>query len=233
MEVFIVSNRQVLWHIDHRLTIIVGHYGSGKTELAINLALQLADAGKPTALADLDIVNPYFRSRERQTELEARGVQLIATSEACMNADIPALPPTLNTLLENRIQWGVLDIGGDAVGARVLARYRKLLAGEDVQMLMVVNRRRPQTSQAGQVVSYMTEIEQVTGLRVTGLVNNTHLCGETQPEDVLAGVELVQSVSRQTGVPVAGHMLCKALADQFYLDEPVIPVEIYMKKPWE
>ena len=228
-----MSSRQTPWHTGHRLTILVGHYGSGKTELAVNLAFQLADAGKRAALADLDIVNPYFRSRERQAQLEARGIQLIATSEACINADIPALPPTLNALIQTRERYGILDIGGDGAGARVLARYRKPLAGEDVQMLMVVNRRRPQTCRAGQVAAYLTEIEQVTGLRVTGLVNNTHLCGETGLEDILAGAQLVREVSRQTGVPVAGHMIRRDLAGQLCLDEPVIPVDIYMKKPWE
>ena len=108
----------------HRISIITGHYGTGKTELAVNLALALAAEGSSVMLADLDIVNPYFRSRERRPMLEAAGVGVISSSQACSDADVPALPAELLSILENREVRGVLDIGGDAVGARVLARFQ-------------------------------------------------------------------------------------------------------------
>ena len=108
----------------HRVSIITGHYGTGKTEFAVNLALAMAGEGTSVILADLDIVNPYFRSRERRSLLEEAGVRLISSSQACSDADVPALPAELLTILEDRSLRGVLDIGGDPVGARVLARFQ-------------------------------------------------------------------------------------------------------------
>ena len=108
----------------HRVSIITGHYGTGKTEFAVNLALAMAAEGENVMLADLDIVNPYFRSRERRPMLEAAGIRLISSSQACSDADVPALPAELLTILENRDVRGILDIGGDPVGARVLARFQ-------------------------------------------------------------------------------------------------------------
>ena len=115
----------------HRISIITGHYGTGKTEFAVNLALQLAACQKQVMLADLDIVNPYFRSRERKAVLENAGIRLVASSQACTDADVPALPAELLTILENRKVTGVLDIGGDPVGARVLARFHEKITTED------------------------------------------------------------------------------------------------------
>lgn len=128
----------------HRLTIITGHYGTGKTELAVNLALSLAGEGARVALADLDNVNPYFRSRERRALLEEAGIRLIATSQACTDADIPSVPAELLAILEDRTYRGVLDIGGDPVGARVLARFQPKITGEDYQLLYVLNANRPE-----------------------------------------------------------------------------------------
>ena len=180
----------------HRLTIVTGHYGTGKTEFSVNLALALAGEGAQTALADLDIVNPYFRSREQRELLEAAGVRVVATSRALADADVPALPAELHAVLEDRTVRGVLDIGGDPSGARVLARYRPRILREDYQLLYVVNAARPEVRTAERSAEYLRAIEAVTGLRCTGLVNNTHLCGETGPEDIREGALLTEEVSR-------------------------------------
>lgn len=119
------------WLEQSRLTVVVGYSGSGKTEFSVNLALALARQGKRTALADLDVVNPYFRSRERRDLLSHEGVRLIATSQACVDADVPAMPAEVNVLFQDQDLWGVLDIGGGGVGARVLARYRPQLLGSN------------------------------------------------------------------------------------------------------
>ncbi len=134
----------------HRLTIVTGHYGTGKTEFSVNLALALAGEGEQVMMADLDIVNPYFRSRERKALLEDAGIRLICSSQACSDADVPALPAEVLTILENRDVRGILDIGGDPVGARVLARFRPKILQEDHQLVYVLNANRPEVRDAGE-----------------------------------------------------------------------------------
>lgn len=218
----------------HRISIITGHYGTGKTEVSVNLALALAEEGEQVMLADLDIVNPYFRSRERKEMLEEAGVRVIATSQACHHADVPALPAEVLSILENRDVRGVLDIGGDPVGARVLARFQPKIVPEDYQLIYVVNANRPEVRTVENAVSYLRRIEETTGLTCTGLVNNTHLCGETTETEVRRGAELARAVSAETGIPVLCHVakdsLAKNLSD---LPESVFPITIKMKKPWE
>lgn len=216
----------------HRLTLVTGHYGTGKTEFSVNLALALAAEGARVALADLDIVNPYFRSREQRALLEAAGVRVVATSQALADADVPALPAELHAVLEDRGVRGVLDIGGDPSGARVLARYRPRILKEDCQLLYVVNAARPEVRTAERSVEVLRAIEAVTGLRCGGLVNNTHLCGETAPEDIREGALLAEEVSRMTGVPIVCH-IAEARFQSQLRDLDLFPIEIRMKKPWE
>lgn len=216
----------------HRLTLVTGHYGTGKTEFSVNLALALAREGAPVALADLDIVNPYFRSRERRELLEAAGVRLIATSQALADADVPALPAELHAVLEDRAVRGVLDIGGDPSGARVLARYRPRIVREDYQLLYIVNAARPEVRTVERSVEVLRAIEAVTGLACTGLVNNTHLCGETTAGDIRQGAALAEEVSRRTNIPVRCHIAEARFQDQLR-DLPLFPIHIQMKKPWE
>lgn len=218
----------------HRLTIITGHYGTGKTELAVNLALSLAGEGARVALADLDNVNPYFRSRERRALLAEAGIRLIATSQACTDADIPSVPAELLAILEDRTVLGVLDIGGDPVGARVLARFQPKIVREDYQLLYVLNANRPEVRTVESAAACLRAIEGTTGLVCSALVNNTHLCGETTPEDVRRGASLAEAVSRETGLPILCHMAEERLLPALSgLAEPVFPISIRMKKPWE
>ena len=217
-----------------RISIITGHYGTGKTELSVNLALALAAEGKRVMLADLDIVNPYFRSRERRPQLEAAGIQVISSSQACSDADVPALPAELLAILENRDIRGILDIGGDPVGARVLARFQPKIIAEYYQLIFVLNANRPEVRAPEAAAAYLRAIEATTGLTCTGIVNNTHLCGETTPAEIRKGAALAEEVSRQTGIPVLCHTaeqrFLESLSD---LREPVFPIAINMKKPWE
>lgn len=218
----------------HRLSIITGHYGTGKTEFAVNLALAMAGAGDQVMLADLDIVNPYFRSRERRALLEEAGVRLISTSQACSDADVPALPAELLTILENRDIRGVLDIGGDPVGARVLARFQPKIVPEDHQLIYVLNANRPEVRSAERAVAYLRGIEATTGLTCTGIVNNTHLCGETTEAEIRKGAALAAAVSKETGIPVLCHAAeARFAANLSDLPETVFPITIQMKKPWE
>ena len=218
----------------HRVSILTGHYGTGKTEVSVNLALALAAEGEQVMLADLDIVNPYFRSRERRPLLEKAGVRVISSSQACSDADVPALPAELLTILENREIRGILDIGGDPVGARVLARFHEKITAEDYQLIYVLNANRPEVRQADAAVNYLRSIEAVTGLTCSGLVNNTHLCGETTPAEIRKGAALAAQVSENTGIPVLCHVALDRFAPELSdLSEPVFPITIQMKKPWE
>lgn len=218
----------------HRVSIITGHYGTGKTEFAVNLALALAQDGHQVMVADLDVVNPYFRSRERRSLLEEAGIQLISSSQACANADVPSLPAEVFTILQNRALRGVLDIGGDPVGARVLARFRPQITAEDYQLIYVLNANRPEVRETESAISYLRAIEATTGLTCTGIVNNTHLCGETTEEEIRKGAELARAVSRETGIPVLCHVAVERLAESLSdLPETVFPITIKMKKPWE
>ena len=200
----------------------------------MNLVLAMAAEGQRVMVADLDIVNPYFRSRERRDTLAQAGVQLISSSQACADADVPSLPAELLTIFENRDLRGILDIGGDPVGARVLARFRPKILAEDYQLIYVLNAHRPEVREAENAIAYLRGIEAATGLPCTGIVNNTHLCGETTAADIRKGAVLAAEVSRQTGIPVLCHVAVERLANQLSdLPETVFPITIQMKKPWE
>lgn len=218
----------------HRLSIVTGHYGTGKTEFAVNLALAMARDGERVMMADLDIVNPYFRSRERRNVLEEAGIRLISSSQACSDADVPALPAELLTILEDRTVRGILDIGGDPVGARVLARFQPRIVMEDYQLIYVLNANRPEVREPENAIAYLRGIEATTGLICTGIVSNTHLCGETTEEEIRKGAALAAEVSRETGIPVLCHVaeekFIPSLSD---LSGTVFPITIQMKKPWE
>ena len=218
----------------HRVSIITGHYGTGKTEFAVNLALQLAGLNHQVMVADLDIVNPYFRSRERRDLLQEAGIRLISSSQACSDADVPALPAELLTILENRDITGVLDIGGDPVGARVLARFNDKIVPEDYQLIYVLNANRPEVRTPEAAIAYLRGIEATTSLTCTGIVNNTHLCGETTAEEIRKGARLAETVSQETGIPVLCHVAeGRFIPELSDLSEPVFPITIQMKKPWE
>jgi hypothetical protein len=223
------------WIYSHRLTIVTGYYGSGKTEFSVNLALALAQSGKKTALADLDIVNPYFRSREKRDLLVSKGISLISSSQTCADADIPAMPAELNGLLQSAETAGVIDIGGESAGARVLARYRKQLLRQSSQMLLVLNANRPMTSTPDQAIQCLRGIEEMSGIRVDGLVNNTHLCNETAKEDILRGALLASKVGAACNLPVLCHVTPLNIEEELKseLREPVFGISIYIKKPWD
>ena len=217
-----------------RMQIITGHYGSGKTEYAVNLAMKMAGEMENVALADLDIVNPYFRSYEQTKMLEDAGVRVIVTSCGGV-ADIPALNPAVMSIFQQEKWNGVLDIGGDPIGARVLARFAHQIKEGDYDLLFVLNANRPETKDVESALSYMRNIEAECLLKVTGIVNNTHLCQETVLEEIFKGAELARALSEKTGLPIVHHAVQKKFAQQAAakLTEPVLPMKIYMKKPWE
>ncbi len=186
-----------------RLTILCGHYGSGKTNVAVNIATTLKRDYESVTVADLDIVNPYFRTKDSTALFEDEGIRLICSAYANSNVDIPALPQEMYALTDDRSMHAVLDIGGDDRGALVLGRLAPaILAEGDYEMLMVINRYRPLTRDAASTVEVMREIEAAGGIPFTGLINNSNLGAETTAEDVLASRAYAEEVSRLAGIPV-------------------------------
>jgi hypothetical protein len=222
------------WIDASRVHIVVGHFGSGKTEVALNLAFTLAARGYAFALADLDIVDPYFRSRECKALLEAKGGRLIMSSSQHMDADLPAMPPDVVTLFQQSCRYGVMDIGGNPSGARVLARYRHELQQCEARLWCVVNGNRPLSDTPEKAVYYLREIEKAARMPVQGLINNTHCCQYTAVSDVRQGAILAEEVSARTGIPVICHAVPRRLATAVAaFVNPVFPMDLYMKKPWE
>lgn len=188
---------------DKRITLFCGHYGSGKTNIAVNAALKLSEEYKNIALADLDIVNPYFRTKDSSSMLSEKGIRLICSEYANTNVDIPALPAEIYTITDDKTLKSVVDIGGDDRGAYVLGRIsEKIVSENDYDMLMVINSYRPLTRDAQSTMEVLNEIETAAKIKFTGLINNSNLGEETTPEDVLDSLEYAQSVSKATGLPV-------------------------------
>ena len=186
-----------------RVTLFAGHYGSGKTNIAVNYALRLAGEGRRTAIADLDIVNPYFRTADSARELAAAGVELISSQFANSNVDLPALPAEAYRLVEDRSLYAVLDIGGDDRGAYALGRYAPFILEEgNYRMAFVANPYRPLTRTPEEALEVMREIEAAGGLPFTAIVNNANLAHETTPETVLAAVPYMKKLSELSGLPV-------------------------------
>ncbi len=189
--------------MNKRVLLLCGHYGSGKTNIAVNLAQEIKREYPIVTLADLDIVNPYFRSKDSAAELEEAGIRLICSNYANSNVDIPALPPDLYALTDDRRMRAVIDVGGDDRGALVLGRLApSILEENDYEMLMVINCYRPLTRDAASTVEVMREIEYAGGIRFTALVNNSNLGVETTAEDVLASIRYAEEVAAMSGLPV-------------------------------
>lgn len=192
-----------------RITIFAGHYGSGKTNIALNFARSLRRGGDDVAVADLDIVNPYFRTKDSESRLAAEGIRLVVSDYANSNVDFPALPKEAYALFSDRSVRVVVDLGGDDRGALALGRYvDDIRAGNDFGMLGVVNMNRPLTSSVEDAVGVLREIEEASKLPFTGIVNNTNLGAETRAEDVLESVAPVEAVAAAMGLEV--EMTCVA-----------------------
>lgn len=183
------------------ITIIVGHYGSGKTEFAVNYALRLYEQGVCPVVADMDIVNPYFRARELKERFAGKGIRIISSNyEDDYHLDVPALAVSLQSCFEAKEQISVIDVGGDAAGAKVLARYSGLIVNRDYNMWLAVNANRPQTATAEKAAAYIAGIESTSRLKINGLVNTTHMLRETTIEDIKQGDKLIKQLSESTGI---------------------------------
>ena len=215
--------------MDHkRLTLFAGHYGSGKTNIAVNYALLLASEGKKVCIADLDIVNPYFRTKDSAKELEAAGIDLISPQFANSNVDLPALPAEAYRLVTDRQTYGIMDIGGDDRGAYALGRYvPSILEENNYRMVFVANCYRPLTRTPEEALEVMREIEEACKLRFTDIINNSNLGPETTAQTVIASREYMEALSRLSGLPIFATTAVEKVAKE--LPEPVIPLQLQEK----
>lgn len=186
-----------------RITLLSGHYGSGKTNIAVNLARRLRASRENVAIADIDIVNPYFRTKDSQAELERAGIRLISSPYAGSNVDLPALPDEVYAITDDPGITAVVDVGGDDRGALALGRWRDAILQEgDYEMLFVINRFRPLTATPKDTIEIMREIETASGMPFTAVVNNSNLGEETTARDVLESGAYAERVCVLSGLPL-------------------------------
>lgn len=214
-----------------RLTLFAGHYGSGKTNIAVNYALLLAGQGKQVCIGDLDIVNPYFRTKDSAKVLENAGVTLISPQFANTNVDLPALPAEAYRLVEDKSVYGIMDIGGDDRGAYALGRYvPSILQENNYRMVFVANCYRPLTRTPEDAMEVMAEIESACGLRFTDIINNSNLGSETTPETVLQSRDFIEKLSELTNLPVFATTAVAAVAEKLQgVVENLLPMQLQEK----
>ncbi len=219
---------------DRRIRIIIGHYGSGKTEFSVNYAVKLAARGKKVALVDLDVVNLYFRSREKSSILEEKGIRVIGSALKGTAVDIPAISGEVLTPLQDTTYEAVLDIGGDPAGARTLGRYKDFLVDGNYDMFFVLNANRPETQTVEKVMEFIVKIQDTTRAKVTGIINNTHLLKSTTAEDVIRGYNLAMEVAKETNLPLKYNVCLEHLVEELpnEIKDKIFPITLYMREEW-
>lgn len=219
---------------DKRIRIVIGHYGSGKTEFSVNYAVKLARLGRKVGLVDLDVVNPYFRSREKTELLKEMGIRVIGSNLKGNALDLPAISGEASTPIQDKSFDAVLDVGGDPAGARTLGRYFPILVPGEYDMFFVLNANRPETQTVEMALEFISKIEATARAKVTGIVNNTHMLKETTIEDVIRGYELAVKVSEVSGLPIRYNVCLSSLADKLpdEIRTNVFPIELFMREEW-
>lgn len=221
--------------------VLIGSYGCGKTELSLNLAIRASRRGLKTALIDLDIVNPFFRSGFHGELLESEGVKLISSEYTLEAADVPVVSPEVNAAFDSDYDVAVFDAGGDPVGATALGQYWQkfgALPPEALEVLFVVNTRRPLTQTREDILDMLAKVGFCARLAVTGLVNNTNLAQETETSLLLEGQQILREVSRDTGIPLAYYGVRRDLYEKEERKlaeacdgEPVL-IDVYTRLQW-
>ena len=214
-----------------RLTLFAGHYGSGKTNIAVNYALHLAREGKSVCIADLDIVNPYFRTADSAKVLKEAGIDLVSPKFANSNVDLPALPAESYRLVQDKRSFGIMDIGGDDRGAYALGRYVPFIKEENnYRMIFVANANRPLTATPEDAMEVMGEIETACGLPFTDIVNNSHLGNFTDVQTVLDTQEYIEKLCALSGLPLFCTTVREDLAAAVGAHIPnVLPLQLQEK----
>ena len=217
-----------------RILVLVGNYGSGKTEISLNLALKLARRGERVTLVDLDIVNPYFRSSERTELLEKEGVKVYAPSFAMSTVDVPSLPADIQAVFADKSRRVIFDVGGDDTGAAALGQYKPYFDQDDVEVLFVVNAFRPLSGDADSVCDLMLRVAGRSRLSPTAVINNANVAWETEESDLVRGEELLHEVSTRMNLPI-GYLCAKQdILDKLpdHLSGERIAIDILMRPEW-
>jgi len=221
-----------MWTAGSRIKILVGHYGSGKTELALNMARSIRQAGRRTALVDLDIVNPFFRSAEQGAWLDANGIRLLAPTFALTAVDIPALPADILSVFHDDSLRVVFDVGGDDAGALALGRYNRYFLESGYELIYVVNMFRPRSGSVSEIMDMMRRVSECARLQPTGLINNSNLGNLTDRKTIEEGHALLQAVSRESGLPLLAD--CSAVPGLLPLEDgtPSFLIDRVTKPEW-
>lgn len=219
----------------NRIRIFTGHFGSGKTELSINCAIKLANQSKKVVIVDLDIVNPYFCTRDMKAELEDKGIRVIAADPKLSNAELMVVPAEVLAVFNDKSYEVVMDIGGDEQGAVVLGQYNRYLKVEPYDMYFVINNKRPLTSNTDDTENYIRAIQFTSRLKVTQLISNTNMSYETSEEDIINGDRLTSELSKKLNIPHKYTVCRRDLIDkvQGKVEGELYPIDIFMKLPWE
>jgi len=218
-----------------RLRIFTGHFGSGKTEIAINYAINLAKQGKKVEIADIDIVNPYFCVRDISEYLNSEyGIRVIASNPHYSNAELAVVPAEIISAFNDKSYEVIMDIGGDDIGAVVLGQYNRFFREEPYDMYFVINNNRPQTSNIEDTEEYIKAIQYTSRLKVTHLISNTNLSYDTTIEDILKGDKEVCELSSKLAIPYKYTVCRRDFAEEIKnkVQGEILPIDIYMKPPW-
>lgn len=219
---------------DKRINIFCGHYGSGKSEISVNAAFMLKEKASKVLMADMDVVNPYYRSADARKALEDEGIKVVAPLFANTNVDVPAIGPEISIGLKDKSHNVIIDVGGDEDGSRVLGRYYHEIVKNEYDMFFVFNRSRPMTVNFEETLSYIREIEAASRLKITGLINNTHFLDQTTVEDIMYGLELAQEISQETLIPIRATCVMEGIEKQLEgeLDHPLMVLRKRLSLPF-
>ncbi len=219
--------------LNKRIVIFAGHYGSGKTNIAVNHAMYLKENGfSNTVIADLDIVNPYFRTKDAEALFEKNSIKLISSEFASSNVDLPALPAEAYSIVDNKDVKAVIDLGGDDRGALAMGRYREAILEENnYEMFFVLNMFRPLTKTVDDAYAVMCEIEEAAKMKFTAIINNSNLGDITTKEDILSSCSFAEELSKKTNLPIAMTTVRESIFDEVKKDiKNSVPIKLYIKQ---
>ncbi len=221
--------------MDTRLNIFCGHYGSGKTEVALNFAMKLREKGKKVIIVDMDTVNPYFRTADARNILKDKGIEMIASEFANTNLDIPTLPQEIKRVFYDKESYVIFDVGGDDDGAYALGQFKNFFSEEEYRMFFVVNTKRPLTGKAEEIYDMARNIERASRLQFTDIANNTNVGGETGSNTLFSDYAELEELSKRMSVPITLQCGTKKALEAIpkEYDDNKFFMKIYIKMPWE